>query len=163
MAESQFQNVWGTTTSFSSFTALHSLADTNIWRSGEITDTSPTMQGVQISYNIVGVTPGTDDALHFWVVGSDGDGTTPYRPGSIDNTEGAITTAASIADALQAVGQPNHIHGWITNHGTTFRGMFIAFLYRPSWQVLIRTSGMSLAASGNVVRYRYITAQTVGV
>lgn len=163
MAEIQFQYAWGTTTTFGSFTNLHSLADGNIWRSGSVTDTSPTTGILQISYNIVfNATPIAGDYLGFWVVGDDGDGTTPYWPGSIAATQGAITTAATISEFLQAAGQPNQLHFWATSHGTTFRGHFLAWNYRPVWQVCVRTFGEALASSGNVVRYRYITGETVG-
>lgn len=160
----QSQLAWGSTTTFGTLTNLHSLASGNLWNSGEITDTSPTNEIVQISYNIVfNATPIAGDTLHFWVIGSDGDAGTEYYPGQIGTTEGEISVAANIAEALAAIGQPHHIHGWQTSHGTTFRGTFDSFIYKPDWQVLIRANGEALSASGNVVRYRYASSQVVSV
>jgi hypothetical protein len=162
MAE-QFQLAWEASTALASFTGLHSLADGNIWRGGEITDASPTRQMIEISYNLVfNVAPVVGDYLAFWVVGSDGNAT-PYRPGAIAGTVGAITAAAAIAEFLQAAGQPDHSHHWATNHGLTFQNSFLVENYRPAWQVCIRAVGEALAAAGNVVRYRYVTTQQVTV
>ena len=160
----QSQFAWGSTTTLGTLTNLHSLLDTNIWNSGEITDASPTNQLVGISYNIVfNATPVAGDTLHFWAISSDGDSGTAYYPGSIGTTEGEISAAAAKAEALAAIGQPHHIHAWQTSHGTTFRGLFQAFIYSPDWQILIRANGEALSASGNVVRYRYATSELVTV
>lgn len=160
----QTQLAWtATPTAFGTLTNLHSLADGNIWNSGVIASGSPTDMIVQISYNLVfNATPVAGDYLAFWVIGNDDDGT-PYWPGSISETEGEISTAANIAAALAAAGQPHHIHAWQASHGTTFRGTFFAHNFTPDWQLLIRAVGEVLAASGNVVRYRYATPQVVSV
>lgn len=164
MADITFQHAFGTTTTFGTLTNLHSLADGNIWNSGAISNTSPVEQIAQISYNLVfNATPVAGDYLAFWLINEDGDATTPYWPGQIGATEGEISAAGSIAEALAAMGQPHHIHAWQTSHGATFRGLFNAWLPKEDWQVCIRAVGEALSASSNVVRYRYITPTTVGL
>lgn len=159
----QFQLAWTSSpTAFGTLTNLHSLADGNIWNSGVIASASPTDYILQISYNLVfNATPVAGDYLGFWVIGNDDDGTTPYWPGSISETEGEISTAGAIAEALAAIGNHHHNHFWQTSHGTTFRGDFLVFNFKPDWQLLIRAVGEALASSGNVVRYRYATPQLV--
>lgn len=163
MGESLFPISWDAVVAFD-VTNLHSLADGNIWGSAAAAPGSPSPSVVQISYNLVtNATMVAGEHIALWVINSDGDATTPYYPGSIAATQGQITTAANIAAALAAVGQPHRLHAWQTSHGTTFRGLFLFFLPRTAWKVLVRPVGEALSASGNVVRYRYGTPQTLAI
>lgn len=163
----QTQLAWtATPTAFGTLTNLHSLADGNIWNSGVIASGSPTDMIIQISYNLVFNTgPAAGDYLAFWVIGNDDDGSTPYWPAGISETEGEITTGTTplIETVLAAVGQPHHIHPFRATAPVTFRGTFFAHNFTPDWQLLIRAVGEALSASGNVVRYRYATPQIVSV
>lgn len=160
----QFPIVWGTTTALD-VTNLHSLADGNIWGSAAVAPGATVSPILQISYNIVlNASFTANEYLAFWVINSDGDATTPYYPASIVATQATITTAANIATALAAVGQPHRIHAWQTSiTSTTYRGMFLYFYPRSAWKVLVRPVGEALASSGSLVRYRYGTPQTVAV
>lgn len=161
----QTQLAWGSSpTAFGTLTNLHSLGDGAIWNSGVITNTSPTDMIVQISYNLSLSAIAAGDYAAFWVIGNDDDGTTPYWPGSVSESEGVTTAGANAAIILASVGQPHHIHSFVTSlANTTFRGSFFVHNFTPDWQLLIQTVSTSLAASGNVVRYRYATPQVVSV
>lgn len=161
MAE-KFQYVYGAPTAIGTITALNSLADGNIWQSGAISPGSPTPGLLQISYTLVlGATWAAGDTVYFWVVGSDGDGTTPFWPGGIAATQGAITTAATIINFLSAAAPPHHQDPGGTSHTTTFVGTFDVYDPKPNWQLLIRVVSNTIAASGNTVRYRYADRERI--
>lgn len=138
-------------------TNLASVADGNLWQSGEQNDSNPSYEYLEIFYEIVfNATPVAGDLLRFFLAKGDQDATSEIWDGGIGTSEGAITTAASIVAVEQGCMQV-HAHAWATNHGTTFRGHFTmpARVWAPSWQVLVMPDGEALAASGHSVRYRY--------
>lgn len=140
-------------------TNLASLADTNLWQSGEINDASPSYEGVRISYEIVfNATPVAGDSLRFYLASGDEAASNEVWGGGIGTTEGQITTAAAKA-AVKAALYPVHEHAWQTSHGTTFKGSFTVYNFGPSWQLLIEANGEALAAGTHRVRRRYFTTQ----
>ena len=149
-----------TPTDFGTITNLNSLADGNIWQSGEINDASPSDQILRISYELVfNATPVAGDYLAFWIASGDEASSNEIWDGGIGTSESEISVAASVAEALASLGQPAKTHAWQTNHGTTFQGHFDVFNFGPSWQLLIQASGEALSATGNRVRYRYGTPE----
>lgn len=147
---------WDTSpTDFATLTNLHSLADGNIWQSGEINDSNPANELLAISYELVfNATPVAGDHLNFYVAYGDQAASNEIWDGGIGTSESEISTAASIAAVQQSV-PVARCHMWQTNHGTTFKGSFVVPLNGPSWQLLIEAVGEALAASGNLLRYRY--------
>lgn len=145
-----------TPTDFATLTNLNSLADGNIWNSGELNDATPSNSIVRISYELdFNATPVAGDYLAFWVISGDEAASNEIWDGGIGTTEGEISTAAAVAEALASLGQPAHLHAWRTSHGVEFKGHFDFFNFGPSWQLCIQVVGEALAASTNRVRYRY--------
>jgi len=138
-------------------TNIASLADGDIWRSGEFNAADPSELFLKISYEIVfNATPVAGDYLRFWLAMGDKDSIGEIWPGDIATTEGKITAAGATAELEQSL-SPVKVHHWVANHGTTFRGVFTLGLesWSPSWQLLMQPNGEALSASGHTVRYSY--------
>lgn len=139
-------------------TNLASLADGNIWRSGNLDPAAsgaPVPQVVRVSYEIVfNATPIAGDYLEFRFANADEAASNEILDGNIATTEGTITTAAARAEALAGT-RLVRVHAWETSHGATFKGSFDIFNPGPSWQLLVRPVGEALSASGHRVRVRY--------
>lgn len=149
---------WDSVTDFSTLTNLNSLADGNVWQSGEMNDASPSDIFLKISYELdFNATPVQGDRLIFWIMQGDMAASNEIWEAGIGTSESEISTAASIAE-IEMI-QPSFTHSWQTNHGTTFKGIFTVELESPSWQLLIQADGEALASSGNRLRYRYGTAE----
>lgn len=157
MAESEILVKWDAApTDVTPITNLNSLANGNIWQSGEINNPTPSNSIVRISYELdTAATPTAGYYLAFWIVRGDEAAANEIWPGGIGTTESEISTAASVAAALAAFGNPARVHGWQTSHGVEFKGVFDFFNFGPSWQVCVQTNGEALAAATNRVRYRY--------
>lgn len=148
----------GTPTDFSPITNLNSLADGNIWQSGEISDASPSNEILRISYELVAVTPAADDSLIFYLAQGDEASANEIWTGGIGTSESEISAAAAIAE-VQAACPIMWEHAWQTSHGTIFKGHFDIWNFGPSWQLLIEANSVALAASTNRLRFRYGTTQ----
>lgn len=147
-----------TPTDFSTLTNLHSLADGNIWQSGEINDATPSDNWLRISYELIfNATPVAGDSLIFYLSKGDEAASNEIWAGGIGTSESEISAAASIAEAQQACPIVWE-HAWATSHGTTFKGIFDVRNYGPSWQLLIEANGEALT-TGNRLRYRYGTEE----
>lgn len=154
----EIQIRWDATpTDFSTLTNLHSLADGEIWQSGEHNDATPTDQIVRISYELIFVTPGAGDSLIFYWAYGDEASSNEIWSGSIGTSEGEITTAGPIAEVQQGCMRIWE-HAFATSHGTTFKGAFDVWNFGPSWQLLIEANGAALT-TGNRLRFRYGTPQ----
>lgn len=146
---------WEATPTDMTVTNLASLADGNIWQSGEINDASPTNEILRISYEIAfNNTPVVGDSLLFYLARGDEASSSEIWSAGIGASEGQITTAASIA-AVQAAIYPVHEHAWQLSHGTTFKGVFDVRNFGPSWQLLVEANGEALASTGHTIRRRY--------
>lgn len=147
-----------TPTDFATLTNLHSLADGNIWQSGEINKATPTWEFVRISYELIfNATPVAGDHVNFWIASGDEAASNEIWDGGIGTSESEISTAANVVAVEQALAAPK-VHHWATSHGTTFKGHFDYFNFGPSWQLLIQVVGEALT-TGNRVRYRYGTRE----
>lgn len=151
--------LWDATPTDMTLTSLASLADGNLWQSGELNSASPSMAWVRISYSLVfNATPIAGDYLRFWIAKGDEAAASEIWTGGIGTAVGQITAAAAKAEAIQALKTPI-THFWATSHGTTFKNLFERFLFGPSWQLVLGPVGEALAASGHIIRYRYGTPQ----
>ena len=150
---------WKTIAQITTVTNLNSLADGNIWQSGEINDADPGHTYLKIWYKLVfNTTPVAGDSLIFWIGEGDGEASEEIWEGGIGTSESEISAAASIAEVEQAL-TIAHTHPWNTDHGATFKGSFIWSLPHTSWQLLIQADGEALASSGHLLRYQYGTPQ----
>lgn len=147
--------LWGTITSFSTLTNLHSLADTNIWQSGVITQANdPTDMILRIWYQLeMATSPTTGDLYRFYFAEGSGHGTTDIWPGNISESEGEISAAGEKVDVQEAL-VPVHTHVWKTNGDLTLSGKFDLWVPAEDWQVLIEAVGHALAASGSTLQYQ---------
>lgn len=146
---------WSAIADFATLTNLASLADGNIWQSGEQNDASPTAQLLRIYYEIAfNATPVSGDSLNFHILGGDEAASNEIWEGGIGTSEGQITSAAAKA-AVFASSFPVKIHAWQTSHGATFKGSFTLQDFPPSWQLLVHANGEALASSGHRLRYQY--------
>lgn len=153
----EIKYTWGTLTDLT-VTNLESLADGNIWQSGEINDGEPSNEVVEVSYKCVfNTTPVAGDHLKIFQAFGDQAASNEIWDGVIGVSESEISAAASVAAVLSAL-SPVFVHSWRTNHGTTFQKVLVLPLVWPSWQLLIQASGEALT-TGNIVRYRYGTPQ----
>lgn len=145
---------WDTITDLT-VTNLASLADGNIWQSGDLDPGDPSPGFVKVSYELVfNATPVAGDRIDFLYASCDEAASNEIRDGNIGGTEGQITTAAAKA-AVQASCPVVRSHYWETSHGTTFKGSFIIPNPGPSWQLLIKPVGEAFAAGTHRVRIRY--------
>lgn len=146
--------LWGTVTALSTLTNLNSLADGNWWQSGEINDASPSNQFMRIWWHIVfNATPVAGDRLWFKLARGDGHGTEIWDA-DIGTSESEISAAADVAEIDQAP-MPEWSHWWATSHSTTFKGSRTISIHGHSWQILVKTVGEALAASGHAIHYQY--------
>jgi hypothetical protein len=153
---------WDTSPTDLTVTNLASRADGTVWRSGNLDPGNPAPQMVRVSYEIVfNATPVAGDYLDFRYASADEAASNEIIDGGIATTEGGITAAAGIAEAV-AGSVSVKAHGWSTSHGTTFKGSFDIPDPGPSWQLLIRPVGEALAASGHRVRIRYLSPEYQG-
>ena len=157
MAESEILIKWDATPTDFTLTSLASLASDDMWQSGEINDATPTYQIVSISYELDTVSPGAGDHLAFYIAKGDEASSNEIWSGGIGTSIGQITTAAAVAEVQASIGIPAHIHAFQTNHGVEFKGLFNFWFFGPSWQLIVHTVGMALAASTHRLRYRYGT------
>lgn len=152
-AEIQLQ--WATSPTDLTVSNLASLADGNVWRSGNLDPGNPAPQVVRVSYEIVfSATPIAGDYLEFRFASADEAGSNEIIDGNLSTSEGAITVAADRAAAIQG-SRLVRVHAWDTSHGATFKGSFDLFNPGPSWQLLIRPVGEALASGTHRVRVRY--------
>jgi hypothetical protein len=136
-------------------TNLASLADGNIWRSGNLDPGNPSPAWVRVSYEVVfNATPIAGDQLEFYYASADEAASNEIIDGNLSTSEGSITAAGAKAEALQSA-RLVRVHGWTTSHGATFKGSVDIYNPGPSWQLLIRPVGEALSASGHRVRVRY--------
>lgn len=153
---------WDTSPTDLTVTNLASLADGNIWNSGNLDPGNPSPQAVRVSYEIVfNATPVAGDYLEFRCISADEASSNEIVGGGVSTSEGAITSAASKAEALQGSSLLK-VHAWDTSHGATFKGSFDIFNPGPSWQLLIRPVGEALASGTHRVRVRYLSPEYQG-
>jgi hypothetical protein len=146
---------WDTNPTDLTVTNLASLVDGYFWQSGALDPGNPSPEVVRVSYEIVfNATPVAGDYLEFYIANGDEAASNEIWNGGIGTSEGAISTAATIAAIVQSCDLVRS-HAWATSHGTTFKGFIDIFNPGPSWQLLMRPVGEALAASGHRVRTRY--------
>lgn len=155
----EFKIDWEATPTDLTVTNLASLANGNLWQSGEINDADPSNEILRISYEIVfNATPVSGNSLRFYLAKGDQAASSEIWSGGIGTSEGQITTAAAVAELQAAIG-PVYEHAWKTNHGATFQGVFDVYNFGPSWQLLVEANGEALASTGHTIRRRYGTFQ----
>lgn len=160
MALDDFKIRWDTAPTDMTVTSLASLADGNIWQSGEINDGQPSHSILRISYELItNAAMVANEYIAFYVASGDEAASNEIWDGGIGTTVGQIVTAANIAAVLAALDPPFHQHPWLPNLSTTFKGHFDVYNFGPSWQVLIRPVGEALSAGTQRVRRRYGTLQ----
>lgn len=154
MATNDIAIRWGSLTDLT-VTSLASLADGDIWQSGEVNDPNPANIYLRIWYLIVfNATPIAGDSLRWFIAGGDQHAGTEIWDGNIGTGEGQIITNAAVAEVVSAC-HPRRVHAWQTDHTTTFKGHFVVENFPRSWQVLVQADGEALAASGHRVSYEY--------
>jgi hypothetical protein len=157
--ETRIRHAGSAATAFT-VTNLHGLADTNIWRSGAITNTNPANMAVRIFFHLDwDVAPVVGDNFKFYVSYSSEEGTAKWT-GGIANTEGQITVAADKIKIRQAC--PNVFTYTMTDTTQTGHfGHFDIFYPGPQWQLLIEAAGEAIEPTGtpSLVSYRYFTPE----
>ncbi len=143
---------WDTLTDFGTLTNLNSLADGNVWQSGEITHADPGAIILRIWYELdFNTTPIAGDTLIFRMSYTDGGSTPEIWDGGIGTSESEITAPEEAQQGCARV----HTHAWVTGHDVQFNGHFDVEMPSAGWQLLIEADGEALASSGNTVRYQY--------
>lgn len=146
-------------------TNLHSLAAGDIWGAAAVTNAAAAgasvADSVEVFYDLdLAGAFAADDYVAFALARGDADSTEIWT-GGVSEAQAQITAAADTERAVQA-----HAGGWMThygsaNHSTAVSGNALLSLPGPDWKLLMEVSSNSLAASGSVVRWRYVSRRTV--
>jgi hypothetical protein len=144
-------------------TNLHSLADTNIWGAeavvGQKDSANGVKQAVEIFYSIeLAGNFAAADSLDFGVLRGDG-GSPEIWEGLVAEAQGQVTDAGEKATILSAL-QAFETHQGATGHLTTVNGRRVFSNPGPDWKLIMRVNSNAVAASGSIVRWRYISDMT---